>query len=1056
MNHMELIMSFLYFTAASLTLFMGLYVLRLRYSSLSHRLFFAACSMMAAWNIGLAMMMASDTVGEAMFWRRISSGGWSTAYSLTLMYILSMAGGIFGVAPAEPGAGKSDTGKSDAEKPDTVGEGVLRGRGKKLLYVALWIPAMVCLYVFVLSDDYVALTNSLQKGVYGWKNTAPRGWYDIFFEVYYISCLLGSLCVLRGWWKRAKEPRVKRQARLVFYSMLLGMLCGLATDVVIPRVFHLHYPKTGSLWPMIYLGGVLHAIRKHHLMREVEVPKEDGILNEESRKRAFGYMSGILLLGSLLVLASHVYAPKTMSGHNLLHISGILAGMAIFVELTRFVRRTKRRNVMLTIGFSLLIPAVIIPYNTMQGMTVWTFSVLPMIFALTLDSQMLLIGVTLSSIVTQLFLWFDALKRSEAVDNADFLLRISVLLLTFFMGLFVNRVYVRRLRSAVYQEKFQQILAELSADFLTVNQKNFNEKARQLLEKLGAMLECRCGCMYLIREGRLCREVSWNHFQCPLVKAEKEEVTLWKGYLSSGKVLPHMLQSPEDWSREGLEWEMISGCGVKKAVLIPLHHKGRKKGFLVFANPQMNQVMWKEQSRLLQLPANVLVDAIQKVETEIAMEHMAYYDTLTEMPNRSYFQRILRERLDQAGKCGERLGLIFLDLDGFKEVNDTLGHSVGDELLKEVGRRLKRCVNKEDFIGRFGGDEFLILADEKREGGSILDVVHRITHSLGAPVLLRDQENYVTASMGVAIYPADGRNGEELLKNADTAMYKAKEQGKNCCVFCTEELKKETRKRLMLSSHLKLAQERQELMVYYQPQVSAQTGRIIGVEALIRWNHKTLGMISPGIMIPLAEQNGAIHQIGEWILREAIHQSLAWQSMGIEPIRMAVNVSGVQFRDGAFPDKLRNILDETGIRPEYLELEITESITFRETDYMEKSLSELKEMGVMIAIDDFGTEYSSLSRLKNMPADRIKIDMQFIRGMVENQKDMAITDIIIHLARSLGLSVLAEGVETKEQRDILREKGCDEIQGYYFYRPMPADEVERLLRQEGMCINHNL
>ncbi|SDL01371.1 bifunctional diguanylate cyclase/phosphodiesterase [Natronincola ferrireducens] len=450
-------------------------------------------------------------------------------------------------------------------------------------------------------------------------------------------------------------------------------------------------------------------------------------------------------------------------------------------------------------------------------------------------------------------------------------------------------------------------------------------------------------------------------------------------------------------------------------------------------------------SRLLSISKEI--EEGEKIQEE--MRYLAYHDYLTGLPNRL----LLTDRLKQAIHISKRteriIGVIFLDLDAFKIVNDSIGHDQGDELLKEVAQRLTDTLRKADTVCRMGGDEFLIIIQNLTNVNDLERIVKKIMHIFSYPFKLKEQNFYVTASAGVAIFPEDGEDVEMLIKNADIAMYKAKEKGKNQYVFCSPVMKNQVAETMKLTNCLYRAHERNELILHYQPQISHNTGKIIGVEALIRWNHPELGLVSPGKFIPIAEQTGLINPIGEWVLRTACHQNKAWQDAGFPHIRMGVNLSVYQFQDSNIVTQVESVLKETGLSPKYLELEITESIVMKETSYIVEVLNDLKKLGVIISLDDFGTEYSSLNYLKQLPIDRIKIAIQFIHGIAVSNKDEAITKAIIILAKNLGMNVIAEGVETKQQLTFLSQRMCDEVQGFYYHKPMPASEVEALLRRDN-------
>jgi diguanylate cyclase (GGDEF)-like protein len=392
------------------------------------------------------------------------------------------------------------------------------------------------------------------------------------------------------------------------------------------------------------------------------------------------------------------------------------------------------------------------------------------------------------------------------------------------------------------------------------------------------------------------------------------------------------------------------------------------------------------------------------------------------------------------------IGIMFLDLDRFKYINDTLGHATGDHLLIEVSKRLLSCFGKTVTVCRQGGDEFIVLIPNTtsdrmtKKAQKIVDV---ISHSF----ILNGQEMFVTPSIGIAMYPSDGRDMETLIKNADTAMYRVKEQGKNNFQFYTPDMNEVVSKKMKLEIGLRKALVRSEFKLYYQPQVDVLSGKLIGVEALIRWQHPEEGNIPPNDFIPLAEETGLIIPIGEWVLYEACLQNKEWQNEGYPPLRMAVNISSRQFQQSNFVGTIRKILDETELDPQYLELELTESI-IQDSKHAISTMHKLKEMGIHLSIDDFGTGYSSLSYLKTFPINTLKIDQTFTRNIFTDSKDASLVDTIINMAHNLDLKVIAEGVETLEQLHFLRQRQCNEAQGYFFSRPISAEDMSTVLKEQ--------
>jgi diguanylate cyclase (GGDEF)-like protein len=446
------------------------------------------------------------------------------------------------------------------------------------------------------------------------------------------------------------------------------------------------------------------------------------------------------------------------------------------------------------------------------------------------------------------------------------------------------------------------------------------------------------------------------------------------------------------------------------------------------------------------------VQLLAEVERERAaalqIEHLAYYDKLTGLPNRSLFSLLLERALVSARLQKGRVALMFMDLDRFKNINDTLGHAAGDALLKEVAVRAKTALHPDDAICRLGGDEFVVLLTDVDGPQGLSEVAHKLLSAVAMPYRLADHEFRVTASIGISTFPDDGIDEASMMKHADIAMYQAKEEGKNTFVFYAHELNSHSMERLAFESSLRHALEEGQLEVYYQPKVDCASGRMTGVEALVRWQHPDLGLVMPGKFIPTAEETGLIVPIGRWVLATACRQQVAWGRQGLPPMSVSVNISGRQFADEHLLADVEEVLAATGIDPTRLEIEVTESVLMRDVRKGIEVLTAFKRRGIRLSIDDFGTGYSSLSTLKRFPVDTLKVDRSFIRELAVSEGDRAIADAIIGMGNTLGLTVVAEGVETGAQVDFLRKRGCNEMQGFYFSRAVPAAGISELLARQ--------
>jgi diguanylate cyclase (GGDEF)-like protein/PAS domain S-box-containing protein len=441
-------------------------------------------------------------------------------------------------------------------------------------------------------------------------------------------------------------------------------------------------------------------------------------------------------------------------------------------------------------------------------------------------------------------------------------------------------------------------------------------------------------------------------------------------------------------------------------------------------------------------------DISERMQAQEHLQYLAHHDPLTELPNRAMLTERMRHAIQLSQRNNSRMAVLFLDVDRFKVINDSLGHEVGDKLLQNLAQRLCSSVREGDTVARLGGDEFIVLVEEIIDSSDVAHVARNIAEAFSRPVYLEDHELYVTTSIGISVYPEDGVETGILIKNADTAMYRAKDRGRNNYQFYSADMSSRAFERLTLESGLRRALEREEFTLHYQPQIDISTGRTIGVEALIRWQHPELGLVSPADFIPLLEETGMIVPVGEWILKTACQQNKYWQDQGIEGLTVSVNLSVRQFYEKDMVDMIGRTLEDTGLAPGLLDLEITESVIMKSADTTIETLKELNKLGVSLAIDDFGTGYSSLSYLKRFPIDRLKIDQAFVRDITTDPDDASIVSTIIAMAHNLKMGVVAEGVETVEQEQYLRDSNCEVMQGYLYSRPLTDSDATRYLLDE--------
>ena len=537
-------------------------------------------------------------------------------------------------------------------------------------------------------------------------------------------------------------------------------------------------------------------------------------------------------------------------------------------------------------------------------------------------------------------------------------------------------------------------------------------------------------------------ETSHSHWQNQSYQTPGLE--RWYSKLFQGETISDFTQifSPE-------EQKLLMGDHIKSLLFVPLRLETQFWGCLGLVECKSERYWSKhEESSLITMAASIS-GARQRQQIEEKIRYQAMHDLLTGLPNRLRFNDILNQGIQKIIQPEESIAVMFLDLDRFKIINDTLGHTVGDDLLKIVAQRIRDTIRIEDVVARWGGDEFTIFLPRVTEIPPIIQIAENILQTLEDAFYINGHELYISSSIGIALLGKDSPDAETLIQHADAALYYAKNEGRNNYQFYKESLSQKNPELLKLERNLRHAMKRKELMLYYQPRVNITTGKITGMEALLRWNHSEMGVISPAVFIPLAEKSGLIISIGEWALRQACIQNKAWQDAGYQPITIAVNLSPQQFDQPKLVEILTDILTETQLKPEFLELEITETTAIADINFTTTALQNLAEMGLLLSIDDFGTGYSSLNRLQVLPFHNLKIDQSFIKELTTDPKVAHIIQAIVTLGQSLGLRLIAEGVEHPAELEFLRSINCDEVQGYLLYRPLSVEQATEALKNEN-------
>lgn len=1026
-----LLLSLLFFFSFAVYIFCGFLIFILNVRPASKILFFLICLSLGTWALGFSIANSAPDYSSALFWYRVAALGWGTFYSFFLHFTLN-------ITEKEP-------------YPE-----------KKWTYLLIYLPALINIYLFSLCDRFAVPRYNLSPTPLGWSIKPPLNIFEIYFNIMYISFSLLSVIQLAKWGGGKTDQDSKKASRLIILGMIIAFVVSTFIDTISSTYLSVRIPQMAPIIILIPFAAILYSIKKYGVMKPVEQSRqypEGQFLNQAIRSTFYDYLSISYILGSFItVVSAYFFFHEPLS--RVFPFAGLLFLWGVLIQFIKNIRiKDNTKDIITILLICMSLPFITLRYVHYASLTIWAFALIALMYIILFNKLwgILLLGLTITA--TQIWIWYKVPRLMVQIDSSDYFARIGLYFLGILVALYIYQVFNIRLKENERQNRRQQLLSQISQDFVTVNESNIGETINGMLQRCGEQYQCDRSYLVLFSQDEE-TSTSVHEWSAEGIETNAEVLQnitpesipwLMQQFLTCSEVYISDVESLP--SEAGPEKELFTKHGTISAFLFPVKNKETVLGFLGLETLQEFRFIPREDLEPIKIIANILADALIKVAAEKEIKALAFYDSLTGLPNRSLFIDRLRKEIYLAQRMERFIAVILIDLDNFKNINDTIGHYGGDELLKQVAQRLSQGVRKHDTVARFGGDEFLVMITNIRSPGDIVKIVDKLMKTFEHPISVSTQEFFITASAGIAVYPADGEDPETLIKNADLAMYASKAEGKNKWTLCTTDIKDDVVKRMNLINSLYRSLERNELELYYQPQVNVATNEIIGLEALIRWKHPDLGMIMPNEFIPLAEQTGLIGPIGEWVLRTACRQSVQWQKEGLPPVRMIVNLSLEQLRNPRLVDIVKGALSETGLKPEYLELEITESSDLIEKVDIANALTELKDLGVKITIDDFGTRYSSLSRLKALPVDRIKLDMEFVHGIAKDEKNEGIVKVIIQLSKNLNIDVIAEGVETEAQMEFLKGQGCLKLQGYYYYKPLPKEEVELLLMQQRNIIN---
>ncbi len=1012
---MTFILSVLYFISFSLYVYMGFIIMEFPQKSGFRKPLFMIMLSLGVWALGLSLGISAPTIKTSIAWYKLAATGLSFVLPFLLHFTISINGYF----------------------------------NKKA--IALYIPGFIIFYFSVVAPGVYTKQYVFEQTHLGWMNQSMQSQPSQLFLIYVIACMFITVFMIHKWMKTNKFKPQEFRPNLVFILLVTGG--GLLIELAFNIYSGFNGPPIAPFLILISTIFIYLSIKKYNFLSHESSEENELILTSKMRNYLYYFIAVSLLSGAFFnSFSSQHYGGGAYLNSNWVNIVLFTSGLFIIVIRHLNLSNLVKDNILVMIIY-LFIPASALYSLNRGAITTWSGPFIVIVLFAVFNNRKIISILTVSILVSQFITWTFSPTLTISLSHWDHLMRLAMYAVVITLSVLVNNIYISKLKQNKHQLQVQKLIGEISTAFLSVTIENKNTLIDNTLKKVGVFYNFDCTNLVLFDHDR--REMVYSN---EWVKNEDyldstwadnipfERSQWWISQLQKNQVI--WVEAVDKMGFEaGKIKNFLENRRIKSAVALPVWRHDILLGFVGLEDWNGSRKTNDEMTNNLRVISNILAEALTKVDAEFKQHQLAYYDALTGLPNRLMFTEKLDEAIENAESNGSKVAVYFLDLDSFKIVNDTVGHEAGDKLLCNVANMLSENAENTEFITRFGGDEFLII----HKNIDSLEKVNRFADKLiklfESTILVEDQEFNVTVSAGIALYPEDGVEANTLVKNADLAMYKAKENGKNQYVFCSDELKDQAKYEIELSNSLHKAIERNELYLVYQPQVDIESNQITAVEALLRWNHSKLGNISPGVFIPIAEKNGFINTIGDWVLETAIGQNKNWQVSGHPPIRMAINISVNQFRSSDFLSNLSKKLMTMDLDAKYVELELTESLIIEEFESVVNTLKELKKMGVSISIDDFGTGYSSLARLKELPIDRLKLDMQFVQNIVRSEKDYAIAQVVINMAKQLKLRVIAEGVETLEQLGHLTDMECDEVQGYYYYKPMKAEQIDALLKQ---------
>ena len=1029
----SVLVSVLYYLCGSIYMGLGTYALDTNAKSRVNRLFILITSSTAVWAFAFSVSNSAPTPEESIFWGCLSVFGWGVFYSIMLHFVLILT-----------------KAKIPFKKP--------------MMVAIIYFPAVINILLFAPFGFLAEKQYQMVKTDLGWRNVLPMNMGDIWFMAYYSVYTIVILILLIRWWRKIEpqDPQ-KRIARNFLISLLFPLVLGVATETIPDILGKDPFPEFTVVFLMVPVTMLSSTLKKSGLLlerpAEVSLLWESDQAEDADRRRMFRTVATIFIMGSALSFFIGYFAMHKTIREEIFIASALLLLGILLKFVPRITKNHTHQNTLFLAAGVLSLFLIVFRNVDTGAVTIWSIYVLFFTVTVIIDSKIHLAIYTGLVILIQILFSIFYPAVTVTIDMNEYMTRIAIVLLTFLAVRRLANEYSIKLDAHKRFIKEQQVLEAISTNFITISNENAKEKIDEMFKMSAEVLEFDYAYFIAFSEDY----VEANVFSASANNSEIDSLPYYPGMKIKMDDLPMakiLLAKGAPMLCEDITKDFLGECertrdslisrGIHSFFAYPLQNADRIiEGMLVFEYcDRSDKNLIKNRLYFLNMLVNMLGDARTRILYETRLYNIAYYDETTKLGNRSLYRKTVEARIHDR-KESEKIPLLNVELANMRMIKDTYGHDVVEQVMAKSATMLRNLLKASCTIARTNDGEFAIIIPNVENTEQIECCANRLIDAFSHPVStdMKIEALFVVPRIGISVYPDDGSDVKTLMKNADLAGYEAVRNDEDI-VFYAERLENDIAENTLFTNKLFKALENEEFSLEFQPQISCNTGKTVGVEALLRWTTDDNRRVPPDRFIPILEKTGIIYDVGLWVLEQTLQEHNRLVEKGFPPLRFSVNLSVVQFEDEDFISDVAKIIERSQVDPKYIEMEITESLFSKDPEDVLRKIYELKELGVSIAIDDFGKGYSSISRLKRVPFDRLKIDKELVDYIGLDGQQAPLTESLISLARIFGASVTAEGVETKDQADILKSIHCDEIQGYYYSRPLSSEVLEEFLKKE--------